>query len=320
MSRKKFVSPIIFKTKVIESFDSSLTFPIGIRELMLSKSFVTNISSLFLVFTFDDETIQNQLFRYFDPKKNIPDFVNLVFCQFKQNTDISIDSTIFTKKENNFFIGKDSFENQVYFIDNTILIKKYKKGYYCSIEYSNSEALSIHFPLVIKVIESIISDYFFSLGFLPIHSSIGINRENGEVYMVLGASHSGKTSYFLNNRKFEILGDEVTYYREDKVIPFNLYYKEYVDNISDENYYGISRKVKKIESSTPINKVDKIIITTQPSRKDLTKIRDNDYKIAVLIENLQSLPGEIFLSSENALFPLMINAINRLLSTDIYLK
>ena len=319
------VSPIILKTKTIEAFDANLSFSINVKEILQSYTFVSHIDNLYLLFSSDEEDILNHLHKYFTFDSNIATFSQIhlfLFIQTNEIMQLKRDS-LFYYKNNAVKKGKNLNENIVFLINDSVYIEKDVFGSMTKIYFTHLDDLKCSYPIIIKIIESIITEYFLIRGFLPMHCSVGRNRYTEQVYLVFGESKSGKTTYFTENKYFELIGDEYCFYREDKIIPFNLYYKSYCwkDEDFDEDFGGLKRKVYKMSSMSErqVKSIDKIIYIKNEDYNNLQIVED-DVKISILLEYLSNFPGKIYLNNVKRYFPLVISTTRDFLEIPMYLK
>ena len=190
----------------------------------------------------------------------------------------------------------------------------------------------------IEVYQASQADYLLALGggsSMDTAKAIGIiinNPEFGDVVSLEGVAPTKNpsvpilaipTTYFTENNNFELIGDEYCFYREDKIIPFNLYYKSYCwnDEDFDEDFGGFKRKVYKMSSMSErkVKSIDKIIYIKDESYNNLQLV-DNDVKISILLEYLSNFPGKIYLNNVKRYFPLVISTARDFLEIPMYLK
>ncbi|MDU4467187.1 MAG: hypothetical protein E7I99_02710 [Streptococcus mitis] len=320
------VSPIIFKTKVIEAFDADLSFPINLKSILNTYTFVSHIENLSLLFSTEEIAVLQHLNKYFNYDSNVANFTQVHLFLFKEIETLNKlkNESLFSYKNTSVYIGKSINENTVYLIDDCVYIEKDNGGSLTNIYYSKPEDLKHSFPIIIKIIESIVSEYFLIKGFLPIHCSTGVSCKTGEVYLILGESKSGKTTFFTENEDFKLIGDEYCFFREDRIVPFDLYYKSYCweNEDFDEEFDDIKRKVLKIskKSERQIKSVDKIIYIKDNSSLNYQLITDESVKLSILMEYLSNFPGKIYLNDIKKYFPLVISATKKFFKIPVYLK
>lgn len=319
-------SPIIFKTKVIEEFDANFSFAINLKKILKSYTFMSRIDNLSLLFSSEEVVILDYLYKYFDFDSKLENFSQIHLFLFKKIDDLTqlkYDS-LFTYKNASVYVGKNTNENTVFYIDDCIYVEKDNAGSLTNIYYLNLDDLKHAYPIIIKIIESIIIEYFLTNGFLPVHCSTGINCETNEVCLVLGESRSGKTSYLIGNKNLKLIGDEYCFFREDKIIPFYLYYKSYCwnDEDFDENFDGLKRKIYKIskKSKKQLKSINRIIYLKGTSSKNFQLVSDEDNKISLLMEYLSNFPGKIYLNNVKRYFPLVISTTKEFLKVPLYIK
>ena len=320
------VSPIIFKSKVIEAFDANFSFPINLKTILKPFTFVSHIDNLSLLFSCEKMEVMEHLSKYFTFESKLENFSQIHLFLFQKCDDLSSlkRNSLFSSKKSSVSIGKNINENTVYLIDERVYVEKDSGGSLTNIYYSNINDLGFVYPIIIKIVESLISEYFLIKGFLPIHCSTGIHHETNELYLILGESKSGKTSFIIENETFQLIGDEYCFFREDRIVPFDLFYKSYCwgNEEFDEEFDGYKRKVNKISrtSTKYINSVDKIIFITNDNLEDLHLITDNNYKISLLMEYLSNLPGKLYLSEEKKYFPLVVSTTKEFMKIPVYVK
>lgn len=318
-------SPIIYKTKVIEAFDSNFSFPINLKNILKRNTFVSHIDKLSLLFSSEEMEVIQFLNTYFDFDVSIKDFVQINLFLFEKIKSLAQlkDNSLFLYQNGEVSIGKNIEENAVYLIADSVYVEKDSGGSLCKISYLDCEDLKRAYPIIVKIIESVISEYFLSKGFLPVHSSTAINSQTNEIYLSLGESRSGKTSYFTNNSNYKLIGDEYCFVREDRIIPFNLYYKSYCweGEEYDEDFDGFKRKIHKLTKTppSPLNSIDKILYIRTNSFDESKLIEDDNVKITLLMEYLSNFPGKIYLNDVKKYFPLVISSVQELLKIPVYL-
>ena len=150
-------------------------------------------------------------------------------------------------------------------------------------------------------------------GFLPIHGTAGKVSETN--YVVLGESHSGKTSYF---KYGQILFDEVLYSDGYQLAGYS-FAKTY-DETGDEVIDNTQRKVVKLLTDNSENTIEmfKFIFAQRLYHKtnylDLRLV--DQYAIRSSIqEYLQDIPGKYFFNRDD-LIPLKLidSIVNIILS------
>ncbi|WP_156018377.1 hypothetical protein [Streptococcus ruminantium] len=319
-------SPIIFKTKVIEAFDANFSFSINLKKILKSYTFISRIDNLNLLFSSEEVVILDYLHKYFDFDSKLENFSQIHLFLFKKIDDLAqlkYDS-LFTYKNSSVYVGKNTNENTVFLIDDCVYVEKDNAGSLTNIYYLYLDDLKYTYPIIIKIIESIITEYFLMNGFLPVHCSTGINCETNEVCLILGESRSGKTSYLIGNENLKLIGDEYCFFREDKIIPFDLYYKSYCwgDEDFDEDFDGFKRKIYKMSkiSERQLKSINSIIYLKGTSSKNLQLVNDENNKISLLMEYLSNFPGKIYLNNVKKHFPLVISTTKEFLKIPLYLK
>ncbi|AOT57137.1 hypothetical protein [Weissella soli] len=290
--------------------DKYINAPINLAEFMYDftvKSFIHNID---IYFSADDLNILEKISKYFnfEERKNSIIASQATIFRISQKSIprmVTIEDEVSGVKK-----GVDIYNNLVFQIsDNHIIVR----DDVVDISYRTLSDFTTFLPLIQKLIEGRINRKFMYSGFLPIHGTAGKVSETN--YVVLGESHSGKTSYF---KYGQILFDEVLYSDGYQLAGYS-FAKTY-DETADEVIDNTQRKVVKLLTDNSENTIEmfKFIFAQRLYHKtnylDLRLV--DQYAIRSSIqEYLQDIPGKYFFNRDD-LIPLKLidSIVNIILS------
>lgn len=284
--------------------DNYLDTEIKLSDFMFDFTVKSYIHNLDIYFSADNLEILENISKYFnfDERSELTNATDAII--FKISKRKKYDCVIWESDNSGIKRGVSQYDNLVFQIAQNFIVIR---NDVVDISYRSLENFISSLPLIQKLIEGRISQKFLYNGFLPIHGTAGLH--NNKEYIVIGESHSGKTSYFKTNR---IFFDEVLYSDGIKLTGFP-FVKTYEES-NDEVIGSIHRKVVKLSSNQivyDINTFQLIMANRFYEKTSYLEIEKLDKKHLQLLltRYLNNIPGKYFFNRENTVPSNLINNI-----------
>lgn len=284
--------------------DEYLDTAIKLSDFMFDFTVKSYIHNLDIYFSTDNLEILEHISKYFnfDERSELTNATNAIV--FKIAKIKKSNCVIWESDNSGIKRGVSQYDNLVFQISQNFIVIR---NDIVDISYRSLENFISSLPLIQKLIEGRINQKFLNNGFLPIHATAGLL--NNKKYIVIGESHSGKTSYFKKNK---IFFDEVLYSDGIKLTgyPFVKTYEE----SKDEVIGSIHRKVVKLSSNKIIYDINtfKFIMANRFYKEtnylELEKL-DQKHLQLLLTGYLNNVPGKYFFNRENTVPSNLINNI-----------
>ncbi|MCT3070259.1 hypothetical protein EFN45_09220 [Leuconostoc citreum] len=284
--------------------DKYLDTRIKLSDFMFDFTVKSYIHNLDIYFSTDNLEILKHISKYFnfDKRSELMNATNAIV--FKISKRKKSNCVIWESDDSGIKKGLNQYDNLVFQIDQNFIVIR---NDVVDISYQSLENFISSLPLIQKLIEGRINQKFLYNGFLPVHGTAGLL--NNKKYIVIGESHSGKTSYF---KKGKIFFDEVLYSDGIKLTgyPFVKTYEE----SNDEVIGSVHRKVVKLSTNKIIYDINtfKLIMANRfyegTSYLEIEKL-DKKHLQLLLTGYLNNVPGKYFFNQEHTVPSNLINNI-----------
>ncbi len=303
------INPVLYYDRKIRVYDDNFLMPLNPNEILLDFTITCKIDKLNIMFSSNEKEFLNYFNSYFTFSNNFEELTSILLVKIR-NTPFNFKDIKWTDGNSNTNKGVDSWGNIIYLIDD-IYVKKSPSSLLIDIYVPHINLFNKNMPIIIKLIEGAICDYFIDLGYVPVHSSLVSNEESAT--LIIGHSQSGKTTLAQKfmDKKYKILSDEYTFVRSDGLIPFGHYIKYYEninnDSLAIENFGDVNRFIYKLDNTYENINLENIIIQRLHSKND-SYLSSYDLRINsdILLKYLHSYPNEFFID-KTITYSMLIN-------------
>jgi hypothetical protein len=284
--------------------DEYLDTAIKLSDFMFDFTVKSYIYNLDIYFSTDNLEILEHISKYFnfDERTELMNYTHAIVFKIAKRKHSNC--TIWESDNSGIKRGVNQYDNLVFQIDQNFIVIR---NDVVDISYQSLANFISSLPLIQKLIEGRINQKFLYNGFLPIHGTAGLL--NNKQYIVIGKSHSGKTSYF---REGKIFFDEVLYSDGIKLTgyPFVKTYEE----SNDEVIGSVHRKVVKLSKNKIIDGINNFqFVMANRSYEETNYLEieklDKKHLQLLLTGYLNNVPGKYFFNRENTIPSNLINNI-----------
>jgi len=213
----------------IHAVDTALRVSVKPQEILRKHSLFTRIGSCYVLMTTDDSTMFSTFNRLYKPAGMTSGTHFILSISFYcYGTDFRRDNIFWIDQREGFRKGMDI--NYTYFINEYIGAKLSHDSNSVSI-YCEPKDFENNIEYIIRIIEGAVVNSHIHEGFFPIHGAL--IRKDDTVCLIMGNSHSGKTTYASIQKKneYEVLSDDIVFMDSMyRIYPFGQYIKHYTDS------------------------------------------------------------------------------------------